>query len=349
MSLRIGVLTFHRCINYGSYWQARCLVEGLNALGHQAELLDHRSASIDRAEWRCALQPIPALPDHRAEYAAKTRKFFSAFAALPLSPAIALEQPGSMEDYDLVLIGSDEVWNLRHPWYGGQRLFYGEGVRANRIAAYAASFGNQSDSLPSAWGRRLARLDAISVRDANSRGIVAGAVGAAPVLVLDPCLTFADCIPMQKPDAAAPYLAVYGHGFPPWFAAQLTRWARENGRRVVSIGYANPFADIQLIDVSPEGFATLMAGADAIATNFFHGCVFALANGKPFVTAPSDYRFNKIRDLTDLLGAQQHRVAETDDAERYATLLSAPPGAAVLDAIVGLRRQSEAYLHAVLA
>ena len=27
MSARIGVLTFHRCINYGSYWQARCLVE----------------------------------------------------------------------------------------------------------------------------------------------------------------------------------------------------------------------------------------------------------------------------------------------------------------------------------
>ena len=25
----IGVLTFHRCINYGSYWQARCLAEGL--------------------------------------------------------------------------------------------------------------------------------------------------------------------------------------------------------------------------------------------------------------------------------------------------------------------------------
>ena len=26
VSRTIGVLTFHRCINYGSYWQARCLV-----------------------------------------------------------------------------------------------------------------------------------------------------------------------------------------------------------------------------------------------------------------------------------------------------------------------------------
>ena len=58
---KIGVLTFHRCINYGSYWQARCLVEGLRAAGHDAILLDHVSERVNRAEWRCALSPhLPA-------------------------------------------------------------------------------------------------------------------------------------------------------------------------------------------------------------------------------------------------------------------------------------------------
>src|SRR4051794_6038384 len=55
---RIGVLTYHRCINYGSYWQARCLAEGLRARGHDAVLLDHHCAWATRAEWRCALQPL---------------------------------------------------------------------------------------------------------------------------------------------------------------------------------------------------------------------------------------------------------------------------------------------------
>ena len=32
--MKVGVLTFHRCINFGSYWQARCLVEGLRSRGH---------------------------------------------------------------------------------------------------------------------------------------------------------------------------------------------------------------------------------------------------------------------------------------------------------------------------
>ena len=47
---KVGVLTFHKCINYGSYWQARCLVEALRARGHDAELLDHDCRCVRRAE-----------------------------------------------------------------------------------------------------------------------------------------------------------------------------------------------------------------------------------------------------------------------------------------------------------
>ena len=49
-----------------------------------------------------------------------------------------------MESYDLVVVGSDEVWNLHHPWYGGCSLFYGDGINARRLVSYAASFGNYS-------------------------------------------------------------------------------------------------------------------------------------------------------------------------------------------------------------
>ena len=126
---RIGVLTFHRCINYGSYWQARCLVEGLRERGHDAVLLDHQSSRINLVEWRCALRPILEAP-RDIRYRAKTRKFFAAFEALPLSPPFPLQAPEQSEPYDLVLVGSDEVWNLSHPWYGGKALFYGQGLRA---------------------------------------------------------------------------------------------------------------------------------------------------------------------------------------------------------------------------
>ena len=93
---RLGILTFHRCINYGSYWQARCLVDGLRAMGAEAVLLDHQSAAITSAEIRCAFHPTLPQPTPRSDFAAygrKTRKFLEAFSHLPLSPAFPLICP----------------------------------------------------------------------------------------------------------------------------------------------------------------------------------------------------------------------------------------------------------------
>ena len=102
--MRIGVLTFHRCINYGSYWQARCLVEGLRAQGHEAVLLDHDSAGVRRAELRCALSPTLPRRTRRADlprYAAKVRRFERDFERLPCSRRFPLDAPEAAEEQDM--------------------------------------------------------------------------------------------------------------------------------------------------------------------------------------------------------------------------------------------------------
>jgi hypothetical protein len=102
--LHIGVLTFHRCINYGSYWQARCLVEGLRARGHHAVILDHDSRRINIAEWKCAFRPMLPTAVLKADYPLyreKMRHFFHAFEALPRSPRFPLDHPATMEPCDL--------------------------------------------------------------------------------------------------------------------------------------------------------------------------------------------------------------------------------------------------------
>jgi hypothetical protein len=226
---KVGVLTFHRCINYGSYWQARCLVEGLRRRGCDAVLLDHDSPRVNRAEWRCAFQPLAPVRTSRADYRLyrrKVRAFSDSVAALPLSARFRLEEEALPEDYDLVIVGSDEVWNLRHPWYAGYEIFYGKGLRARRLASYAASFGNHdaSDGLDGHWAQRLRVFSSISVRDENSRRLVRQALDSEPPLVLDPCLQFAESI-AATPAARPAYAAVYGHSFPDWFADALRAWA----------------------------------------------------------------------------------------------------------------------------
>lgn len=350
--MKIGVLTFHRCINYGSYWQARCLVEGLRAQGHDAELLDHDDPHVRRAEWNCAFQPQLPVRTPRAElrrYAAKARRFLDAFDRLPQSRRFALDRPEEAGDYDTVLIGSDEVWNFRHPWYGYKPIFFGERLKARRLASYAASFGNHDadEGIDPDWAAKLERFEALSVRDENSRRLVRAATDREPAMVLDPCLQFPP--PAVARCDAAPYLAVYGHGFPDWFAAAMRGWAEANSRRVVSIGYRTDWADEQHIEAGPEEFSALIAGADAVATNFFHGCVFALHHQRPFACAPSAYRFNKVRDLTRAVGAERHLVTADTSAAAYEELLGEALDPAIAARIAALRYQSSAYLATALA
>lgn len=348
----IGVLTFHRCINYGSYWQARCLVDALRARGCDAVLLDHVSSRVNRAEWRCALQPVLPTPTPKSDhplYRRKMCKFFQAFGALPCSPCFALDDPASMESYDLVIVGSDEVWNLRHPWYGGCPLFYGDGIRA-RLASYAASFGNYpaTHGLDRAWADRLRQFQWISVRDENSRRIIHAALGFDPELVLDPCLLFPPRPTEAQQNTDAPYVAVYGHNFTDWFSQEVRRWAQSRGYLLLSIGYRNDWADKQWLTAGPEEFAECMRQAQAVATNFFHGCAFALLNAKPFICEISEYRSNKVRDLMATIGGEKHLASIEMRPAGYDAVLDAPLAPGILRRVADLRQVSNGYLDRVL-
>lgn len=353
MRHKIGVLTFHRCVNYGSYWQARCLLEWLERRGQAAVLLDHVSEAVRRAELQCALSP--ALPTTtRSEdiprYVQKIRAFRHAVQRLPRSARFPLEQPQKSDSCEIVLVGSDEVFNLDHPWYGGWPLFFGEGVPGLRLATYAASFGNyQRDCIGAPWRNWLANFDAVSVREESGRRLLDGMDLPAPELALDPCL-LSPPAPGDSDPAGADrrYLAVYGHSFPDWFTQRVIGWARQQGLRLVSVGYRNDWADEQRIEAGPEAFRALMSNAVAVATNFFHGCVFALLDRKPFACAASDYRTNKVRDLAALLGAHRHLVSESEP-HALDEAMAAPPDASVYKRISLMRARSEAFLDRVLA
>jgi hypothetical protein len=351
--LKIGILTFHRCINYGSYWQARCLVEGLRARGHDARLLDHSCGQVERTEWRSAMQPLLPRRSSRDEiqlYASKARRFQPAIDRLPMSPRFPLGRPEDMEVCDLVVVGSDEVWNFRHPWYGGRALFFGSGIPAARVVSYAASFGNYpaDDGIHPHWSEQLRGFDAISVRDDNSRRRVAAALGAAPPLVLDPCLQFPSLTESAEPDEDRPFVAVYGHSFSQEFGTAVRSWAERRGLRLLSIGYRNDWAHEHRLDADPSEFARLIGRSVAAVTNFFHGCVFAMLNAKPFACAGSPYRMNKVRGLTRSLGAERHLLPEHAGEDRLAAVLDAPLSDRIPAAIKRLRGESNAYLQSAL-
>ena len=351
---KVGVLTFHRCINYGAYWQARCLVEGVRAMGHDAVILDHRSWRVDMRELTWGLWPVSPdfiPPRDYLRYARKEWAFFRAISRLPRSRPFRLERPAGMEHHDIVLVGSDEVWSPMHAWYGTCPIFYGEGVRTDSLAAYATSFGGHAASrgLDAVRVERLRSFDAISVRDENSRSIVREAIGRDVPIVLDPCLQFPiHAAPLRHPPRE-PYVAVYGYRFSEPFARSVQAWARMHRLPIISIGYRNGWADQNWLTAGPDDFAHFMAGARAVATNFFHGCVFALRHATPFVCEMLTDRSIKVQNLTTSVGAERHLMTRESSMAAYDERLSQPLDAVIPRRLDELRVASAAYLESVLS
>lgn len=352
--LKIGVLTFHRCINYGSYWQARCLAEGLQAMGNRVTILDHHDPVVNIAEWKCAYQPVLPTPVPASDfplYRKKIEAFFRCFEQLPRSRRFLLKNPESMGQYDTVVVGSDEVWNLFHPWYKQMPVFFGEGIPARTLIAYAASFGNYPalQGLEEKWAEKLYNFDAISVRDENAQQMVKNAIGADAPLVLDPCLQFAITAEEREiPRQPGKYLAVYGHNFSASYVAAARQYAKKTALPLVSIGYRNDWADEQWITADPHDFSNFIAGAQAVITNFFHGCVFSISNSKPFVCETSYYRNIKVQSLMKTLGGLQHLITPNTPLQQFYNCLSNPPEAVIAERLQQLRQQSSEFLKEAL-
>jgi Polysaccharide pyruvyl transferase len=305
-------------------------------------------------EWKCGLRPV--LPTRVPKrdyflYVLKMFKLFHAYASLPRSMPFSLDEPAKMEDFDLIVVGSDEVWNLQHPFYRGCPLFFGVGVRARRLVSYAASFGNccAPSGLEQIWAERLRNFDAISVRDANSQEIIERSLGFEAPLVLDPCLQFAATNGDRLSAGNRGFVAVYGHNFSEAFSRQVRRWARSRGHRLVSIGYRNAWADFQWIAAGAHDFQRFMSQAAAVATNFFHGCVFALTYAKPFVTEVSPYRSNKICSLITMIEGKDHLVTNRSPEAAYDNCLDRPLEPKLLDRVEQLRERSRTYLKEALS
>ncbi|RMX19080.1 polysaccharide pyruvyl transferase family protein [Legionella jordanis] len=352
--MKIGVLTFHKCINYGSYWQAKCLAEGLRARGHDVLILDHDATTINLAEWKCAYRPTLPTPVDQSDYPLyreKIKQFFRAFELLPLSPKFNINQPQGMGDYDLVVVGSDEVWNLSHPWYGKLPIFFGEGIAAKRLISYAASFGNYSawNGLDPYWIEKFKQFDSLSVRDENAQAILKNTLGFMPEIVLDPCLQFPTKIEERSYERLQePYIALYGHNFSPHFVTEMCKWSRRKNLPIISIGYRNDWADKQWISAGPYEFAYFMGRAEAIITNFFHGCVFALKNKKPFICEVSPYRSTKLLCLLDILSGKHHIANSETTTATFERVLSEPLEEKIINKIEQLSEISNAFIDRAL-
>ena len=199
------------------------------------------------------------------------------------------------EEYDSVLVGSDQLWlpaNIAADYY--TLSFVPDNINS---IAYATSFGQAK--LPRGSERAAARflpgIRHISVRERSGQKLVARLSGRRVPVVADPTLLFTGeewlQVQDQKPLAEGEYIFCYFLGSNPAHRGFASRLSEETGCRIIALTHLDEYvrsdegyADETPWDVGPSEFLNLIRNAAWVCTDSYHCTVFSMLYKKNFFT-----------------------------------------------------------------
>lgn len=218
--MKIGIVTYVKCDNYGAELQAYAMQYVYNKLGYDAEILDLEKQNKDIASSLSTI--IPAVVNRFKTYGLKApykilqlvwdviqrKKAKKQFAVeiqekhelytrffnekIKHSPKYYTLKSVYTEDmpYDVYVAGSDQIWNYMHTdFLDVYFLEFANRFKAKKIA-YAASLSvpDIPARLQAEYKKYFENMDYIGVRELNGKDIVEKYSDKKATVVLDPTL-----------------------------------------------------------------------------------------------------------------------------------------------------------------
>lgn len=196
-------------------------------------------------------------------------------------------------EYSAFLVGSDQLWlpsNIAADYY--TLNFVSENVR--RIA-YATSFG--VSELPAKQEKMaqefLPKIDFLSVREQSGKKLIKDITGLDAKLVCDPTLLLSKSewmkIVSTERFIKEKYIFCYFLGNNKFSRECALKLKEKTGYKIVALQQLDmyirsdeKFADYAPYNAGPAEFVNLIANAEYICTDSFHGTVFSIINNKTF-------------------------------------------------------------------
>lgn len=319
--MNIGLLSMQRVANYGSFWQAYCLKNMLRQNhNNNVEFIDiipGEVSSITPYKRQFSFSKIKRIPYYW--FQKKKRKLFEQFQRNVL---MCLQTPNYSSDYDMVMIGSDEVFNfVQQSTWGFTSQLYGNIDNPN-VNSYAACFGYttlnhiEKSAYKASIISSLNHMKRISVRDNNSALIVKSLTGRTPEIHFDPVIV--GDLPEKLPIIDdSKYILVYAYDFrmsDPDVISQVKDFAKKKGLKIVSAGFYQKWVDKNILP-DPMQLLSYFNNADYVVTDTFHGTIFSVRYHKKFITVIRESNMQKLGDLLYRLDMVNRRYSVGDSLE----------------------------------
>ena len=287
--------------NFGQILQCYAMTQIVRKNGYDPIVIRYRKQGSE--ERQCQTGIAKSIYEFYYEQKIEDRRFhlrklyFQRFLLkyIPHSvPCHSLEEvENAAKDCELLLCGSDQIWN---PVAYDPVYYLDFGTDRQRRIAYAASMGiteakEQHKPILDKVAVHLRRFDKISVREQAGADILQACTDKKIKVVLDPTLH----VKKEEWDKIAsprliktPYVLCYTLGDLSKNKSTVRKvCAQCNTKQVVIIATRNTHKGYDkfgkvLYHVAPEDFISLIKHADAVCTDSFHGVAFSVLYSKKF-------------------------------------------------------------------
>lgn len=309
LNMKIGILTFHYCKNFGAFLQAFALKHYLEDLGHDVFFVNYKVNSLLR---RYTLFPYYKERSFAGNIKANVCAIFKMKRRLmKINRFNAFSKKYSQErgiysrkDADLIIVGSDQVWNPKLT-YGLNQMYYGILAEKYNIPHYTYAVSCPTSLLMPDVKIYLSNFKKIGVRERDLQLKLKSIFGIDSEVNLDPTLLFTsivynkllECQPiLQKHN----YLLSYNLMSNKRQSEYAIKYAKEQNLAYVGMH------DMIFETAGPLEFLSLIKNATYIFSSSFHGTVFAILFHKKFICFLSgDERDERIESLLKSLELEQ--------------------------------------------
>ena len=287
--MKAGIRTLHQADSYGAVLQAYALQQALAKLGVDGEFISISSpASPSLNTAHLSRQALPAFARTIQAQGQKRALLFKQFREnfLHISPPYSPNEVTRLnEKYDFFITGSDQVWNFDIPQVDARYLL--PFVSPEKCCSYAASFGKPqiADKYKSLFQKLLNRFAFLSVRETAGQNIIRELTGKESAVCLDPTLLLekADYQKLLPTKPSHPYILLFLLDYDEALATRARAYAQQANvpLRIVTASFQPQFGFPAWNEVSVIDWLYLIAHAQGVITNSFHGSVFSLLFNRP--------------------------------------------------------------------
>lgn len=318
---KIGILTYHRSINYGAVLQAYALRYTIQKLGYNSEVIDYGKIGNNKLFlWSTGSIKIIAgsiINNFLRLFGEKTRlskfKYFSE-NIIGISPKHYSDRDELIKDinnYDYIVTGSDQVW---HPLIceDDMTYFLDLPISSHQKIAYAPSFGVKelTKEQEEKYKPLLQQIGNLSVREEAGYKILKSLLNKEVPIVVDPTL-LCDAQEWDKiaviPKRQKKYILFFTIlGDPEGSKDFVYELSKKYNYDIIKIGDIRDLLNLKYKTgrySSPQEFLGLVKNAEVVVTNSFHGTVFSIIYRKNFFTfLNNNDRNSRLETITQIFG-----------------------------------------------